>query len=75
MKSCKKKNAFLITIRNSCCEKQTVTEGELLKTTKPNSSEHGFGLVNIKNTAENYHGGIDFSFDEREFTLSVMLMM
>ena len=75
LKSCKKKNAFLITIRNSCCEKQTVTEGELLKTTKPNSSDHGFGLVNIKNTAEKYHGGIDFSFDEREFTLSVMLMM
>ncbi|MBQ9482800.1 MAG: GHKL domain-containing protein, partial [Ruminiclostridium sp.] len=50
-------------------------DGELPETTKPDRSEHGFGLVNIKNTAEKYGGGIDISCKGGEFTLTVMLMM
>ncbi len=73
--SLKKKNAFVITVTNTCTGDCTAADGELPETTKPDRSEHGFGLVNIKNTAEKYGGGIDISCKGGEFTLTVMLMM
>ena len=73
--SLKKKNAFVITVTNTCTGECTAADGELPETTKPDRSEHGFGLVNIRNTAEKYGGGIDISCKGGEFTLTVMLMM
>ena len=43
------------------------------ETTKADSENHGFGLLNIKNTAEKYGGGIDIDCKDGEFTLTVML--
>ena len=73
--SLKKKNAFVITVTNTCTGDCTAADGELPETTKPDRSEHGFGLVNIRNTAEKYGGGIDISCENGQFTLTVMLMM
>ena len=75
IKSYRNKNAFMITVRNSCSGNCIFKDGELPETTKANRAEHGFGLANIKNTVEKYCGGIEISSAESEFTLSVMLMM
>ena len=42
-------------------------------TDKKDKKAHGIGLSNIKNTAEKYHGGVDWSVENKKFTLTVML--
>jgi len=72
--SMRKKNAFVITITNSCTGAD-LSGGELPATTKSDRENHGFGLVNIKNTAEKYGGGIEIDCKDGIFTLTVMLMI
>ena len=42
-------------------------------TDKKDKKSHGIGLSNIKNTALKYNGGLDWSVENRKFTLTVML--
>lgn len=42
-------------------------------TDKADKKEHGIGLNNIKNTAQKYYGGVDWSVENKKFTLTVML--
>lgn len=42
-------------------------------TDKKDKKAHGIGLSNIKNTAEKYHGGVDWSVENKRFTLTIML--
>ncbi len=72
--SSRKKNAFIITVTNSCTGAE-IADGELPATTKSDSENHGFGLLNIKNTAEKYGGGIEINCKGGKFTLTVMLML
>lgn len=48
-------------------------QSEFPATDKADKEVHGIGLANIKNAAEKYHGGVDWSVDNKVFTLSVML--
>lgn len=48
-------------------------DAEFPVTTKADKKVHGIGLINIKNTAERYHGAVDWSIQHKVFTLSVML--
>lgn len=69
-----KGNMFFLETENSF-------DGELIRkarsefpeTSKTNRETHGMGLMNIKNTAEKYHGAVDWSADGKVFTLSVMM--
>ena len=72
--SSRKKNAFIITVTNSCTGAE-IADGELPATTKSDSENHGFGLLNIRNTAEKYGGGIEIDCKNGKFTLTVMLML
>jgi sensor histidine kinase YesM len=72
--SVQKKKAFIITVTNSCTPTEIIN-GEIPATTKSDSSNHGFGLLNIKNNAEKYSGGIDIECSEGKFLLTVMLML
>ncbi len=47
--------------------------GEFPVTDKADRHSHGIGLSNIKNTAEKYHGTMDFRIEGRVFILSVMM--
>ena len=73
--SFKNNNAFTITIVNSCADNIEIQNGSLPHTTKSDSVNHGFGLVNIRNTAEKYKGGIDIESSDGKFILTVMLML
>ncbi|MCH5344175.1 MAG: GHKL domain-containing protein [Acetatifactor sp.] len=46
---------------------------EFPQTDKADKKMHGLGLTNIKNTAEKYHGAVDWSVNNKVFTLSVMM--
>ena len=48
-------------------------QSEFPVTDKTDKREHGIGLLNIKHTAEKYHGAVDWSVDGKVFTLSVMI--
>ena len=72
--SMQKKKAFIITVINSCTGIEIIN-GEIPATTKYDSDNHGFGLLNIKNTAEKYSGGIDIDCSEGKFSLTVILML
>ena len=72
--SSRKKNAFIITVTNSCTGVE-LTDSEIPATTKSDSENHGFGLLNIKNTAEKYGGGVGIECKGGVFTLTVMLML
>ncbi|HCC35927.1 MAG TPA: hypothetical protein DEQ02_10040 [Ruminococcaceae bacterium] len=62
-----------IYIENSTGKKVIVPEGGLVKTTKEDAKNHGFGLQSIKNLAEKYNGDMAVSSDEQIFMLSVLL--
>ena len=66
----------VISIINSTAE--TVEDTELLSgkrryTTKKDKSNHGFGLGNIRRTAEKYGGIVKISAEENEFRLTIVL--
>lgn len=72
----RKKNAYMLEIRNSIGERVVIDdETGLPETTKNDKSNHGFGLVNIRKVAQKYYGDIDISQDKNCFTLTVMLMV
>lgn len=48
-------------------------QSEFPATDKKDKEAHGIGLTNVKSAAEKYHGGVDWSVDNKVFTLSVML--
>lgn len=48
-------------------------QSEFPVTEKTDKKAHGIGLVNIKHIVEKYHGAVDWSVDDKVFTLSVMM--
>ena len=65
---------FFIEVENSFDGKITRKKySEFPVTDKKDKKAHGIGLSNIKNTAEKYHGGVDWSVENKKFTLTVML--
>ena len=65
---------FFLKVENSFDGNVVRKKGaELPATTKPDKKAHGIGLANIKNTAEKYHGGVDWQAENRVFTLLVMM--
>ena len=74
LSSFSKGKMFFIEVENSFNgEVIRKREAEFPVTTKADKKIHGIGLTNIKNTAEKYHGGVDWTINQKVFTLSVML--
>ena len=48
-------------------------QSEFPATDKADKEAHGIGLANIKNAAGKYHGAVDWSVNNKVFTLSVMM--
>ncbi len=66
----------MIEIRNSFTGNlQRDTESGLPVTSKGNTDSHGYGLNNIRKIAGKYFGDINFAVKNKEFILSIMLMM
>jgi len=74
--SYRKNNAYMIEIRNSFTGNlRWNAESGLPVTSKGNTDSHGYGLNNIRRIAGKYFGDIDFAVKNKEFILSIMLMM
>lgn len=48
-------------------------QAEFPATDKADKEAHGIGLSNIKNAAGKYHGAVDWSVNNKVFTLSIMM--
>lgn len=72
IKSSLNKNFLLFEIENSV---QAYIDKTNLMTNKVDSSNHGLGLLNIKNTANKYNGTINIETTNNKFILTVMLQI
>lgn len=75
--SCRRKNTYMIEIRNPCKNQIRLDEksGLPVTTKSEEKNRHGFGLANVRHTAQKYHGDIAVDFDGNSFILCVMLMV
>jgi sensor histidine kinase YesM len=74
--SYRKKNAYMLEVTNCISRSVEIdTETGLPETTKQDTLNHGYGLINIRKVAQKYYGDIDISQEENMFTLMVMLMI
>lgn len=74
--SYRKNNSFMLEVKNRFDGELIYNERtKLPRTTKQDIKRHGFGLENIRKTAQKYFGDIDITIDNGEFMLTVMLML
>ena len=65
---------FFLEVENSFDGKIiTKKYSEFPMTDKKDEGAHGIGFSNMKNTALKYHGGVDWSVENKKFILTVML--
>lgn len=68
-----KQSSFLIIcFENYCCASPDFEEG-IPKTTKKNSSYHGYGLKSIRYTAEKYNGTMTINLEQDWFILRLLI--
>lgn len=65
----KKVNFIIIAIKNSMAG----IYNEDVKTSKSNSSFHGYGIKNVKNALKKYNGELDIRVSGNEFVISIAL--
>ena len=71
----RKKNAYLITVKNSYEGKLHLGTDGLPESAKNDREIHGFGLKNIKSVVEKYYGTFAIEQEEKEVTLKIMLLI
>lgn len=73
IKTVKKGNTTLLMFRNTYA-KAPVMKGKVPVTTKADKKEHGYGLKNIRYTAEKYQGEMSCTVENQEFILSILFL-
>ena len=73
--SCRRRNAFMIEVKNSMAGKRRIEAESGLPVTTKERAGHGFGLVNIRKVAQKYYGDIAIEQEEGSFRLVIMLMV
>lgn len=66
-----KENMLICKIENSAPPK----EGDFLKTTKKNPTEHGIGLSNIRSVLDKYKSTLKIDYDANIFTLTFIIFI
>lgn len=67
-------NWLTVVIKNPVKNKVQI-KNNMVKTSKSDKENHGFGLENIKRVAKKYNGKVELACDENEFTLKVFMML
>lgn len=66
------KNTFILTVENSS-RPYLPEELHNLQTNKADKKNHGFGLANIRDVINKYHGAIDFKYAEGFFSVYISI--
>lgn len=67
-------NWFTVVIKNPVKNKVQI-KNNMVKTSKSDKENHGFGLENIRRVTKKYNGKMELTCDENEFTLKVFMML
>jgi len=67
-------NADLITITNSCSNNPIAPDGTL-RTTKPDTINHGLGTRSIKRIVDSYDGIMKYSYDEKDHYFKCIILI
>ncbi|RGM78896.1 GHKL domain-containing protein [Butyricicoccus sp. OM06-6AC] len=59
--------------RGQCRRSADQAIGDTLLTTKADAASHGYGVKSMKQAAEQAHGMLTWRYEQRIFTLSVLL--
>lgn len=65
-------NCLLVRIENSCISPPHFSYG-LPQTHKKNRSAHGYGLRNVQQVLQRYHGNLSFALEDNRFILSLLI--
>lgn len=68
------KNILLITIINTYTGKLIKDKQGVIKTSKNDKNNHGFGLESIRKIVEKYHGSVVIEDNHNQFALKMMLI-
>lgn len=68
-----KMNCLFIKIVNNCCIKQKAEMNS--HTSKKDKINHGYGLVNVRNAVEKYHGNMNISYEGNTYNTEVILFL
>lgn len=70
-------NSFFVSIENGydglLDDKEDINIEDIIKTTKKNKKEHGFGINNIMETVKKYQGYMEISAHNNIFTVDIIL--
>lgn len=69
-----KSNLLFIKTTNSF-NGEVVKEESRIKSTKTDKLTHGFGLSNIENVLEKYHGKMNINYDDCHFTVEIIMYL
>jgi len=72
--SYRKKNVYMIEVKNSFLG-ELVRDGDQLPMTTKEGEGHGFGLINIRKTAQKYCGDVEIECEDGACVVSVMLLI
>lgn len=67
------KNTLIITCINTYSGHITTNASGELMTQKEDAANHGYGIRSVQTIADKYHGAVNVSYDERTFTIKVLL--
>ena len=67
-------NADLITITNSCSNNPIAPDGTL-RTTKPDTINHGLGTRSIKRIVDSYDGIMKYAYDEKDHYFKCIILI
>lgn len=75
LKAGKVREFLSIVCENSVRDKQAVLikDAEVLKTTKVDKKNHGYGMENIENAVQRYGGEVSFAINDGMFCLSIII--
>lgn len=65
-------NKLLINMSNSVAY-NPIQNNKLVQRKKPNKHEHGYGLVNVKYVVDKYDGFMEYSCEDNEFEINVLI--
>lgn len=65
-------NFLTIQVSNDIFEPVKTKDGKII-TTKANKLSHGWGMQSVQAAADNYEGTVKYSYDKKQFVVTVML--
>ncbi|MGN0340849.1 MAG: sensor histidine kinase [Lachnospira sp.] len=72
-KALREKGKIIISVENSCNEKATYKDGQIVTTKTDNPEQHGIGIKNVINIVNKYNGEYVIKSDDNKFLFSIVI--